>query len=411
MPTRLTAPFKPLYFLAALGAGGLSVSFFMFLMFLVPHPETPMPTVESLAAAFGAGGTLVRTLLVLDWIAIAAFGVLHIVLLVTNIRAYRAWKRTDDYVATMKTNGEVGLLAIPLTYAMTMNVLFIFGALTVPGLFDVINVVMPFALLAFAGIGLYALVLMGRYVTRILGHEGFNIEDTNHFAQMMPAFAFSMIAVGFSSAAGMSSVLWISMAGLAGTAFFLAAMAAWILLKLPVSFGSILRKGLALEASPTLWMGIPIFTLVGIAFVRAVSGIGHNVIGLEKVPPIVWFLGIGLLVAGQAAMGLFGWSMMRSNGYFRTFVRGEKASIPSYGLICPGVAAAVLGMFFIHRGLVENGVVEKFSAVHIALLLVIVALQALTIWTYTQLNRKLLGAPQTAAPVAAPQDDRTPAAV
>lgn len=404
MPNRLAAPFKPLYFLSALGAGGLTVSFFMFLMFLVPHPETPMPTFESLAAAFGAGGTLVRTLLVLDWIAIAFFGVLHLVLLATNVRAYRAWKSTDDHTATMRTNGEVGLLAIPLTYAMTMNVLFIFGALTIPGLFGVIDTVMPFALLGFAAIGAYALFLMGRYVTRILSHEGFNIEDTNHFAQLMPAFAFSMIAVGFSSAAGMSSTMWVSMLGMGGTAFFLAAMAAWIFLKLPVAFGSILRKGLAVEASPTLWMGIPIFTLVGISYVRAVSGVGHNILGLEKVPPIFWFVGIGLLVAGQAAMGLFGWSMMRANGYFRTFVSGEKASIPSYGLICPGVAAAVLGMFFIHRGLVENGVVEKFSAVHLALLAVVLVLQAITIWTYAQLNRKLLGAPKAVTPVVAPQD-------
>ena len=29
---------SPLYFLASLGAGGLAVTFFMFLMFWVPHP-------------------------------------------------------------------------------------------------------------------------------------------------------------------------------------------------------------------------------------------------------------------------------------------------------------------------------------------------------------------------------------
>ncbi|MGD9499149.1 MAG: hypothetical protein AB7V33_01495, partial [Halothiobacillus sp.] len=36
--------FTPLYFLASLGAGGLAVSFFIYLMFLLPHPNTAMVT-------------------------------------------------------------------------------------------------------------------------------------------------------------------------------------------------------------------------------------------------------------------------------------------------------------------------------------------------------------------------------
>ncbi|MDP0947329.1 hypothetical protein, partial [Klebsiella pneumoniae] len=41
-------PWHPSYWLAALGAGGLSVSFFMYLMWLVPHPGFPMPTWQHL---------------------------------------------------------------------------------------------------------------------------------------------------------------------------------------------------------------------------------------------------------------------------------------------------------------------------------------------------------------------------
>lgn len=39
--------YSPTYFLAALGAGGAAVSFFMYLMFMTPHPDTPIPTWES----------------------------------------------------------------------------------------------------------------------------------------------------------------------------------------------------------------------------------------------------------------------------------------------------------------------------------------------------------------------------
>lgn len=41
-------PYQPSYWLAALGAGGLSISFFMYLMWLVPHAGSPMPTWEHL---------------------------------------------------------------------------------------------------------------------------------------------------------------------------------------------------------------------------------------------------------------------------------------------------------------------------------------------------------------------------
>ena len=59
MPIRLRhnlgAAYSPLYFLAALGLGGLAVSFFMWLMFWVPHPGKPVPTFEDIAAVLQAG--------------------------------------------------------------------------------------------------------------------------------------------------------------------------------------------------------------------------------------------------------------------------------------------------------------------------------------------------------------------
>ncbi|XPV54022.1 MAG: hypothetical protein ACNI3H_03075 [Halarcobacter ebronensis] len=42
----LREKFNPMCFLASLGSGGLSVSFFMYLMFLVPHKDTPMATFQ-----------------------------------------------------------------------------------------------------------------------------------------------------------------------------------------------------------------------------------------------------------------------------------------------------------------------------------------------------------------------------
>ena len=389
MSHRFSVAYRPLYFLAALGMGGLSVSFFVYLMFLVPHAGEPIPNLTHLQTAFATGGALTRVLLAVTLALIGYFAARHVQLLVANLRALRTFQPSADYVAFTNSNAEISLMAVPLTLAMSVNVVLIVGALAVPGMWSAKEYLFPFALLAVTAIAVYSLVVFGRYLTRVLVHRGFDIEDTNHFSQVLPGFTFAMIATGYSSAAAMSTTKPVVVIGLIGTFVFLAAAAAWILVKLPVAFSGMLRHGMAAEAGPTLWMGIPIFTLVGITVLRDTMGIAHNLLH-AKVPPIVWFAVFGLLVAGQVVMGLFGYAIMHRQGYFAIYVNGPGRSIASYGLICPGVAASVLAMFFIHWGLVEPGIVVRDSVGHYALIGVVAAIQFLTVRTLFTLNRKLL---------------------
>ena len=53
--------YSPLYFLAALGFGGMSVFFFMVFMHITPPPATPLPTFESIADAWAPGGAVVKS--------------------------------------------------------------------------------------------------------------------------------------------------------------------------------------------------------------------------------------------------------------------------------------------------------------------------------------------------------------
>lgn len=391
---RFSHEYRPLYFLAALGAGGLSVSFFMYLMFLIPHPNSPIPTFDDLVAVYQVEGIGLQVMTTIALIGIAVFAVRHILVLIANLRAFSALRKNPAYQALRQTNGEVTLMAVPLTLAMTINVLFILGALGVPGLWARVEYLFPFALVAFAAVGALALFFFGRYVTRLITQQGFDNKDTNHFSQILPSFAFAMVAVGFASPAAMSQVVPVSVIGMVGSFVFLAAAAAWILVKLPVSFAAILRNGLAVDAGPTLWLGIPIFTLVGITFIRLGSGVSHNLLDTE-LNPVIAFVVLGLLVAGQIVMGLAGWAAMNHQGYFTRFVRGSEGSIPSYGLICPGVALAVLSMFFIHWGLVRTDIIEMFSPVHFVLLALVVVLQVKTIQTLFRLDRRLMGEPQS----------------
>ena len=116
--------YSPLYFLAALGAGGLAVTFFMYLMFWVPHPAQPVPVFEDIIRYFDAAGLAGKFMVVLAALGIAVFAGLHIGLLVWNLRQFAIFRHGDPYAALHRSNAETQLKAMPLTLAMAINVGF-----------------------------------------------------------------------------------------------------------------------------------------------------------------------------------------------------------------------------------------------------------------------------------------------
>lgn len=392
MAVRPIEQYRPLYFLSALGAGGMAVAVFTYLMFVLNHKGHPIPTYEDLAVVYTSGSTVAMVLVTTALVLIGALTVLHLVLMAVNIAAHRRFVRTDDYLALTRSNAEVTLMAVPLSLGMTINVLFIVGALSVPGLWGYVEYLFPVALTAMAAVGVYALKIFGRYLTRILAHSGFDIEDTNHFSQVLPSFTFMMIAVGFATPASMSHTTVTAVVGMAGSFFFGAAALMWALVKLPVSFGMMLRQGLPVEAGPTLLIGIPILTMLGIAFVRIGHGVSHHFFGTELAPGLA-FVVLGLVIAANLLLGLVGWKVMSRQHYFSRYIWGQERSVTSYALICPGVAMSVSSMFFISWGLVHTGLIAPLGAVHIGLLSTVGAILVTFAVIMFRLNVKLLRAP------------------
>ena len=93
--------YSPLYFLAALGAGGLAVTFFMWLFFWVPHPGQPVPVFEDIMAAFQTGSLAMQSAILLAMAGIAVFAVLHFKSMIWNVGQYRAMRGTEAW-ATLK---------------------------------------------------------------------------------------------------------------------------------------------------------------------------------------------------------------------------------------------------------------------------------------------------------------------
>ena len=340
--------YTPLYLLASLGAGGMAVAFYLHLMFLTPHPGTPVPTLESLVLFWDTAGGLAKTGTAAALISTVLLVLVHFVLLAWNIREYRLFRQTAAYAELLISNATFQRMALPLTLAMSMNVIFVLALLTIPGFWFVIEYIFPWAIFAFAVLGVAAL----RMQTSILGEQltrgGFQCEKNNNLGMMMSPFALAMISVGFSGPAAMSTVVVTSIMATAFCWVFFVMAVLSSLVYLLMSMSALFAQGVSEDSSQTLMVGVPIATVLGIAGYRLAMMLTHH-FGLS-VPPVILFLGFLLVIAVQLMFVLFGASiLLRNRVLWKALSTGPTPL--SFALVCPGVGFVVTIQFFIHRGL------------------------------------------------------------
>ena len=388
MISNLKEQYSPLYFLSSLGAGGLTVSFYIYLLFMVEHPGTPMATADQIFPLI-LHKNVYSLLILLDYAVMLFLAFLHFRLLIWNIREYGLFKQTQAFQNLKTTNQEVSLMAIPLTYAMSINVCFVLGAVLVPKLWTVVEYLFPFAMAGFVGVGIYAMRLFLDYATRIIVQKSFDFVENNNLSQMIAIFAFSMVAVGLAAPGAMSHHKEVSAIGIFLSVFFSMVSISLILLKITLGFKSILEQGISREASVSLWIMIPILTLLGITFVRYTYGFAHNFDATAQVSKSWLFLLTSAVVSLQVMFGLLGFYTMKKLDYFNEFIYGSTKSVASFAIICPGVAFMVYGFFFVHQGLVLNEVVRQFSVAYFITLLPFIYIQLKTVKLLFKLNSKM----------------------
>ncbi|MBK1634963.1 TsoY family (seleno)protein [Rhodovulum adriaticum] len=382
--------YSPLYFLASLGAGGLSVSFFMYLFFWVKHPDQPVPVFEDIAKAFLEGGLLTQAMIVVAYLGIAVFAFLHYKLLIWNISQYRRLKGTAKWEELTTTNAETQLLAMPLTLAMAVNVGFVLGMVLVPGLWSVVEYLFPMALIAFALVGWLAFRQLGDFLGRVLTQGGvFDVTAHNSFAQLLPAFALSMVGVGFAAPAAMSTTPLIAGVSLIGSTFFGIAAALYAVFAAITGFNSMLHYGTARESGPTIMVVVPIMTVLGILFLR--QDYGMNVTFGAETAAVENLAFLSRLLTVQVLFLMLGFVVLNRQGYWRQYIFGAEDSAGAYALVCPGVALSVMLHFWLNKGVVAAGLFDKFSVGYWAIAALAVAVQFLTIWFVLHLNRRHFG--------------------
>lgn len=381
----LREKFSPMCFLASLGAGGLAVSFFMYLMFLVPHPNTPMATFDFILPALLKGDWL-SFVISISLVFIIAFAFLHFKLLIWNTKQFNLYKKTAAYEGLINSNSQITLMTIPLTFAMTINVCFVLGAVFIPGLWGIVEFLFPFALLGFVVVGYFALKIFFEYFSRLLIKGDFDFSKNNNLSQMISIFALSMIAVGFAAPGAMSHNLIINSIGIFGALFFASLAVLLMLIKLTIGFKNMFEKGLDLEAAPSIWILIPILTLLGITFVRVSFGLEHNY--ATPLSKSSLFVFTSTVLSLQIIFGVLGYMVMKKMGYFEKYIHSADKSSVSFALICPGVAFFVFGMFFVNFGLAFNGIVAKYSIAYFIIMLPFIYVQIKTIIYFFKLYKK-----------------------
>ncbi|MGV4375194.1 TsoY family (seleno)protein [Trueperella pyogenes] len=376
--------YSPLYFLAALGFGGMSVLFFMNLMHLTPHPDSVMPTFDSIFAAWATDNIGYRAAIIAGYAGFIPFFLAHLYLLVWNLKEFFAWRRTDAYTAVRTSNAEVTLMAVPLTLGMTVNGLFIAGMIFVPGLWNVIEYLMPLAIVLYGSVGILALTYLSRYLIRVM-HNGFDFKANGGLNQLLSSFAFTMVAVGLAAPAAMATNPVVVVIAGALSLFFTVIAILLFLVFLPLGAMSMLRYGLSLGNSATLWLGVPIITLLAITYLRLRHGVGTIAALNPNAPAIpgtsVWLAALlALMVAAQLAFLGLGHLAMTSNGFYKRFVFSRQEQSPAaFTLVCPGVALSVLTFFLLNVGLVKNNIFPVGSVGFVALLVAAYAVQAATL--------------------------------
>ena len=155
-------------------------------------------------------------------------------------------------------------MTIPLTYTMAINVCFILGAVFIPGLWGIVEYLFPFSVISFAIAWYYALKIFINYFTRLLTKGDFDFSKNNNLSQMISIFAFSMVAVGFAAPAAMSHNIIINTIGIFAALFFATVAVLFMFIQITIGFKNMLEQGLGLETAPSIWIIIPILTLLGI---------------------------------------------------------------------------------------------------------------------------------------------------
>lgn len=330
--------YSPLFFLASLGAGGIAVIPFAFFQYTVHKGK-------GLITWFQLGhGTLPL------WQEIAfyametvmiVFAVIHIVLTISNLKMYIPWLKSQEHKVMQNDPLKNSALIAPfISFAMTMNLFIAVFRFFIPTFQTNFQEMMLPALIAWGLIWLFLMKTEIKLLT-ISFENSFDVEKIG-FGWLLHPFALAMVTVLGMGIAAMSKTHWI-----ADTAAFMSLVSGMmggflLLVKLISIFKSHFQKDGLYEKQfmPNYLIVVPILTLFAISGFR----FGHYLEHAKHID-MKGFISLSIILAYafQIWFLMFGLNLLKN--YFKKDFFKKEYYLSQWGLICPFVAFAVLGVF------------------------------------------------------------------
>jgi len=196
-----------------------------------------------------------------------------------------------------------------------------------------------------------------------------------------------MVSVGLAAPAAMSHTPLTSGIALTLSVMFLTFAVVLAAIQMVLGLRSMMLHGVSTEGAASLWIMVPIMTLFGITIFRLRMASAHN-FGMD-IHPLGTLAILTVLVSLQIGFGAIGYQVMKATGYMRTFVHTHTPPAHTFALICPGVAFFVLWNFFINKGFVACGLMDKFDLVWFLSYIPAVLVLGKTLQVYIYLTHSL----------------------
>lgn len=336
LPGNKSTGFTPMAFLASLGAGGITVSFFAFINYTVEHGKGLMTYTKTQELVNGP----ILYLYNFFEIGMFLFMLVHFGLSVYFFTKLFKWLKTGAYKEMIQdplTN--TAILAPFISLIMSFNVVIAAVRYFVPAVQANFQAIMLPALIVW-GIVWLALMWTEINLLKISFTKGFDINKI-HFGWLLHPFALAMASVTGAGIAAMAQ----NKAVADVAAFMLvisASMGAFLLVVKSVALfkSHFASEGLpAKQFLPSLLIVIPNITLFAITAFRMGHYLEHHynanlgpyfmIVTTTAFAFELWYMGFGLLMLKD---------YIKKN-LFNEF------HLSQWGLVCPFVAIAVLGSF------------------------------------------------------------------
>lgn len=325
--------FNPIIFLMSLGAGGISIGFWIFLNYGLNHGKGLVTSTQ----VHNIAETLFQKIFYSSLeIGAIIFAIIHFVTLFYFLKHFFIWKKTKNYLNYMN-NPLInnGIMAMFLAIDMAFNIAFSIGNHFIIQNGPLFQTIMLPALI---GWGIVYLITMS-FSLKILKTAFTKNFDMNkiHFGFMVHPFALAMLAVTGNGIAAFSKTPII-----ANTAFFLSLMPLMVailltIVKIVTMFQNHFKNNLpSRNFLPSTFIIMPTIMLIFLSFFR----MGHYFEHIFKVDIGITYYIFNTIIpfAFLTWYGIFGLVLIKD--YFKNF---KEFNITQWGFICPLVAYVVIG--------------------------------------------------------------------